>query len=1246
MFIDVEQWRNSIGIFNSKRISNSSLSKCNNDFLIFSEINSMCFNLSKILPIQLFCGMLILFAFCTTVLLTFPCLMLWYLFCYTICTAISPQCHFPFLIPFTEYSFLLIFQVPNLLSYSIKVLGHYLRLSFSIGIVNFAFYLIILQILLMVSGNIEKNPGPTQKIKTKLSFAVWNLDSLPAREYARIPLIETFQATYDFDLFGVCESSLNTSIPNEAIFISGFSPDPFRADKLPNTRNGGVCLYFREDLPIKRRTDLELLTETIVAEVNLKRKKTFIILSYCHPNLSSIEFEEYTCALEKIYLLVRREKPSVVILTGDFNARSPLFWENDTETREGRVFNNFLLSNNLEELINEPTHIRDDGAQSCIDLICTDHANLFTETGVFPTLDVHSKHNIVFGALNFHVPCPPPYKRKIWDYKSAKVQSIRKDLNETNWKNLFFNLNVNEMCLVFSDRLMEILSKHIPNKIITLNDKDAPWITPKLKTAIRRNTRVYRKWTKKGRNENDRENVRKCQNEVNKLIKNAKQSYYNKLGEKLCDPQIGAKSFWNAFKRISNRTRQPNIPPIIVNDNHISNFKAKANIFNDYFADQCKILNNDSTLPEIAYKTTASTDHVDIPINKIINIINKMNPKKGGGHDGISISMLQLCVSEVALPLQIIFQKCILTGKFPDHWKYANVQPVHKKSNRQIISNYRPISLLPICSKVLEKIVFDHVYSYLNNNKLLSKNQSGFRPGDSTIYQLISITTNIYESFEKYDETRAVFLDISKAFDKVWHKGIIHKLKCNGVSGNLLNFFENYLQNRKQRVVLNGIESNWENVSAGVPQGSVLGPLLFIIYINDLTDNISSDMRLFADDSSLFTRVSGIEETHEKLVNDLETVTAWGYQWKMEFNPNINKQAIEVIFSAKQNKPIHPNIALNDIPVARKEFTKHIGMYLDNYLNFNKHIKEAILTAQKGLSLLKYLSKYVSRDVLNLSYKLYVRPHLDYGDVIYHNQRKDLMKLLEQVQYKAAIIVSGCWQGTNRSKLYDELGWESLTDRRWARRMSTFYKIKKGIAPAYLSDHLPADNIIDISLRDRKSRAPFCRTERYENSFFPYCIKNWNTLDDSVKSLPSLLSFKNHLNNFIRPKSNSTFDIRDKFGIKLLTKIRVEFSDLRDHRFNHNFNCLSPTCLCGIEDETSVHFYLCCSRYLTQRAILLSNLSDIIASDVSVLPNEHLIHIILYGSNVYNKICNKLILEQSILYIKNTKRFDKLEAFL
>ena len=192
----------------------------------------------------------------------------------------------------------------------------------------------------------------------------------------------------------------------------------------------------------------------------------------------------------------------------------------------------------------------------------------------------------------------------------------------------------------------------------------------------------------------------------------------------------------------------------------------------------------------------------------------------------------------------------------------------------------------------------------------------------------------------------------------------------------------------------------------------------------------------------------------------------------------------------------------------------------------------------------------------------------------FHNQRSDFMSIIERVQYKASLIVSACWQGTSREKLYEELGWESLSDRRMIRRLTIFYKIKNNLAPSYLSDHVPVNREINGVLRKRNESTPRIRTNRYENSFFPYTIKHWNELDREATSKPSVQSFKKYLNNFKRPPGHSLFGVNDKFGIKLLTKIRVGFSDLRDHRFNHNFYCISPICKCGIEDETAVHFFL------------------------------------------------------------------------
>ena len=212
-------------------------------------------------------------------------------------------------------------------------------------------------------------------------------------------------------------------------------------------------------------------------------------------------------------------------------------------------------------------------------------------------------------------------------------------------------------------------------------------------------------------------------------------------------------------------------------------------------------------------------------------------------------------------PLNLIFKKCLTEGVFPKAWKFANVQPIHKKYSRQIKSNYRPISLLPVCGKILLKIVFDVLYSFININSLISKDQPGFRPSDSTINQIISITSSIFESFENFDETRALVLDISK-------------LKRIGVSGPLLALLNNYLKER-QRVVLNGCQSYWKTIEAGVLQGSVLDPLLFLVYINDLSENILANMKLFGDDSSLFCRVSELNETHCLLEKDLPTIQTW-----------------------------------------------------------------------------------------------------------------------------------------------------------------------------------------------------------------------------------------------------------------------------------------------------------------------------------------------------------------------------------
>ena len=258
---------------------------------------------------------------------------------------------------------------------------------------------------------------------------------------------------------------------------------------------------------------------------------------------------------------------------------------------------------------------------------------------------------------------------------------------------------------------------------------------------------------------------------------------------------------------------------------------------------------------------------------------------------------------------------------------------------------------------MFENIIFNNLYSYLNANNLITKNQSGFRPGYSTTNQLLYLVNEIHEAFEdpKSLEVRAVFLDLSKAFDKVWYDGY------GGIYGRLLKLFENYLHKRKQRVVLNDFSSDYSLIESGVPQASVLGPLLFLICINDLERNIKSNINFFADGTMLFSIVKDPIISANDLNQDLDKICQWAHQWKMEFNPDPTKQATEMLFSCKKNSPNHPRLIFNGSVVVKVNEQKHLGLILESGLFFEKHLSVKI-KAKRNIGILKHLSKCLPQD--------------------------------------------------------------------------------------------------------------------------------------------------------------------------------------------------------------------------------------------------------------------------------------------
>ena len=294
------------------------------------------------------------------------------------------------------------------------------------------------------------------------------------------------------------------------------------------------------------------------------------------------------------------------------------------------------------------------------------------------------------------------------------------------------------------------------------------------------------------------------------------------------------------------------IPTLKLNHKFAEKDIDKANMLNDYFCSQAVVNDSNKPLPQHTFTCNSRLKSITISQQYVRDVLNNLNVTKASGPDLISPRLLKECATILSKPLSIIFNRSLLQGYFPSNWKDANVTAIYKKADKSMPSNYRPISLLSQIGKAMERYIHKHLYNYISENNLLTPFQSGFIQGDSTTFHLLHTYHSFLEAVDSGKEVRVVFCDISKAFDRVWHRGLLHKLAGMGLSEGLLRWFKSYLSHQRQRVVLNGVESNWADVLAGVPQGSILGPLLFLIYINDIVNNIRSSIRLFADDTTIY----------------------------------------------------------------------------------------------------------------------------------------------------------------------------------------------------------------------------------------------------------------------------------------------------------------------------------------------------------------------------------------------------------
>ena len=398
----------------------------------------------------------------------------------------------------------------------------------------------------------------------------------------------------------------------------------------------------------------------------------------------------------------------------------------------------------------------------------------------------------------------------------------------------------------------------------------------------------------------------------------------------------------------------------------------------------------------------------------------------------------------------------------------ANIVPIHKKEEKNDVKNYRPVSLLSVVEKIMERIIFKYTYNFFKDNFVISDNQSGFLPGRSTVTQLIEVYHEFCKAIDEGKEIRVIFLDISKAFDRVWHKGLLFKLKKCGIHGRLLEWFEDYLKDRLQRVIINGKFSEWIKIIAGVPQGSVLGPLLFLIFIDDIVHSVQhAKIRLFADDTCLFLEVDDRINTSELINVDLENIGQWSNKWLVKFAP---KKTKSLIVSNKNDTHLNPQVQLFGQFIEEVESHMYLGLRFSHNLRWNHHISDIALKTRKKLNAMTPLKYKLTKKSLEIMYKSFVRPSMEYANVVWGGSYDCDISKLESIQIDAIRLITGATARSNIANLYQEVNFPSISTRIDSASLSMMYKVLNGLAPSYLNDQDRPYN-----LRHRNPlKVPFC----------------------------------------------------------------------------------------------------------------------------------------------------------------------------
>jgi hypothetical protein len=892
----------------------------------------------------------------------------------------------------------------------------------------------------------------------------------------------------------ICEAWTNTEITNAELSIEGYNLEvELRRDREDtlNGIGGGLIIYTKKGLVIRKNSKFDSIKFNQFCALTIMAKDPLHILLVYRPPNSGTQNTDELCSI-----LDRAGENTIII--GDFNAPD-IDWDHGQAGPRGRKIFTAAVEANMDQLVNFSTH----RGGNKLDLVLTNCPQRILSVSEEGKLG-NSDHSTILVTAEI-APARGGESERRRNWKKGDYEAIRKRLREIEWEETLGSGSTEENWNKFKNIVENCVNDHVPY-YKAFNNSRPRWMSKEITSLIRRKRAAWKSYKLYPSAENA-EKYNSLEKEVKNKVRKSKRKMERELTRE--DDSRG-KNFTRYIK--SKMKTRTGIGPLKNNEGQlVSDNKEMACILNNFFS-SVFTKEDKENLPQKEKETNVEIGEVTVTREKIMKKIDKLRKDSAPGPDGIHPMLLKETKYEISKPLCIIFEQSLQSGEVPADWRVAAVTAIYKKGTKSEPGNYRPVSLTSVACKLIEGIIKDKLMDHLLENKLINDSQHGFLPGRSCATNVVQFMDVVTKIIDKGNPADIFYLDFAKAFDKVPHERLLLKLAAKGVAGRILKWIRNWLTGRTQWVVLNGAKSESSNVDSGMPQGTILGPPLFTVHIDDidLVAMLAEILIKFADDTKGAKEIT-CEGDRRILQEILDNLQKWASTWGMEFNTSKCK-----IMHVGRGNPGY-TYYLNGTELSTTEEEIDVGITVQKSLKPGRHCEKAANRATAILKLILRNFHYRDRNVFMKLYKQYVRPHLEYSSPAWSPSSRADIEKLEAVQRKALSQVAGL-QGKSYEQRCEELKLESLEERRKKQDMKLVHSMLLG------KGNIRCETLFEKASNRQGARTrntdgvnnlkqPMARTELRKNSFAVRTINQWNGLPEDLKSCTTTEQFKRQIKN-------------------------------------------------------------------------------------------------------------------------------------